>query len=92
MTTVASWAEVKTTYRSMNAMFDGSGWKFPENKTVRDDIFLERHLDCAVINTLRQARAEGKKQPTIASWAFSQKVRRYIVDLASSKRRTCRWR
>ena len=89
---MASWAEVKTEDHSMKAMFDRSGWTFPENKTVRDGIFLERHVDCAVINTRRQARAEGKKQPTIASWAFSKKVRRYIMDLASSKRRTCRWR
>jgi len=53
--------EIKSAYNILRAFSESAGTPLPENKVQDEGIFLQRHLDCAVIKTVHALREEGQE-------------------------------
>lgn len=53
--------EIKAAYNILRAFSESAGTPLPENKVQDEGIFLQRHLDCAVIKTVHALREEGQE-------------------------------
>ena len=55
--------EIKGAFDIFQNLSEVAGSPLPENKRQDEGVFLQRHLDCAVIKTVHQLRTEGKEAP-----------------------------
>lgn len=77
-------------YAVLQANCESTKTPLPQNKTLKNGIFMQRHLDCATIKILHSMRELNGEQSYDTVYGILKKVTNYSLGQGLRKRRTFR--